>query len=921
MEVKEGEAIFYPKLPDPSRPLDDTLSEDAMLYDLFLRQISELNGLPPPEKEATAVEEDPLDAYTGMGSRLTSLSSPSSRTVGPMVPSKHSLVEHAVRLKPECPIEFIYKKRVVLGNFVSWRSASRGAFNVQLTSGEVVAIDVSQVISSWEQLADESVPSTAQQWAQVGTDALALLGNLSPRKSDLQEFWQIVSQRSNSLHIDSMDLGVYIFQERRFRSWINPFTEASDSAVRALSAAQRYAAALLLFNDDFHFRRRPSKLLSSEHAAADALDSQGGSNEGGVVGGAAAGYALEDIMNKQAMRRFKSSTRSPGEGDKGGSSGGIDEQEPEDTAVLVLEGGYGVLPENTVQFRESETFHKYYTDLVSSGSPSSPSPSPSSSSSTTSGNSSPFRAASVTRLLRALELYSLSPASMSPPQQIKGLLKRLGKPGTPDGARMALREMNLHQHSNSRAGSGRVGEPSRIGFPQAERGQQSGTPGKAPPRAGQATAAAVGAALPVMTGPTPWSVEVLASADKLSQEMSARREVLAATEAGRSGKRGAAGRMDYRSSNDVHPIICIDGSKAVFLDDAFSVSPDTGEILVHVVDVAGALRRYEVLQNVAMERVSSTFLPSGPLHMLPPQALAALKLSTAGPNEVITVAIQINAEDGSLLGARVFPSVIGPVFPVDVDTADEILDSVNSGDRDGWSFRLGIPEAVVKDLVMAQRLVQRVIEKQPWVDKSFSAGQQTTQSLNKRTGRYKQALLDKTPGNRMVNALLTLYSNTTVTFCAEKGVNVPLAWENRDRADAQVVRRFATQPLRNWLAQLQQQQLRSALKMEIPMTRKDCAMAVAHHNQRRKQMSSQLNAGRDVVSFESLESHCAAVLASGQTDVVLNAEGQGRGGSVKLVDFKVIGTVMGDVPRGAQVRVRVRKVVPDTRTVILDLVE
>jgi hypothetical protein len=389
----------------------------------------------------------------------------------------------------------------------------------------------------------------------------------------------------------------------------------------------------------------------------------------------------------------------------------------------------------------------------------------------------------------------------------------------------------------------------------------------------------------------------------------------------KAGKRGIAGRMDYRANNEQHPIICIDGSKAVFLDDAFSLSPETGEVLVHVVDVSGALRRYDVLQQVAMERVSSTFLPSGPLHMLPPQALSALKLSTTGCNEVITVALSIDAEDGRLLGVRVFPSVVGPVFPVDIDTADEILDSVNSGDRDGWSFRLGYPEAVVRDLVTAQRLVQRVIERQPWVDKSFSAGQQTSFSLNKRTGRYKQTSLDKTAGNRMLNALLTLYSNSTVEFCAERGVSVPLAWENRDRVDGQLVRRFATQPLRNWLAQLQQQQLRAALKMELPLTRKDCAMAVAHHNSRRKQMSSLQNAGRDVVSFESLESHCAALLASGQDSVILNAEGQGRGGSVKLVDFKVMGTVMADVPRGAMVKVRVVKVRAETRTVILVLVD
>ena len=51
--------------------------------------------------------------------------------------------------------------------------------------------------------------------------------------------------------------------------------------------------------------------------------------------------------------------------------------------------------------------------------------------------------------------------------------------------------------------------------------------------------------------------------------------------------------------------------KAYFLDDAFSISPETGEVLVHIVDVVGTLRRHELLQSTARDRISSTFLPSG----------------------------------------------------------------------------------------------------------------------------------------------------------------------------------------------------------------------------------------------------------------------------------------------------------------------
>lgn len=46
--------------------------------------------------------------------------------------------------------------------------------------------------------------------------------------------------------------------------------------------------------------------------------------------------------------------------------------------------------------------------------------------------------------------------------------------------------------------------------------------------------------------------------------------------------------MDYRQSAGAHPAVCIDTKYASFLDDAFSLSPETGELLIHVVDVVSA---------------------------------------------------------------------------------------------------------------------------------------------------------------------------------------------------------------------------------------------------------------------------------------------------------------------------------------------
>lgn len=55
------------------------------------------------------------------------------------------------------------------------------------------------------------------------------------------------------------------------------------------------------------------------------------------------------------------------------------------------------------------------------------------------------------------------------------------------------------------------------------------------------------------------------------------------------GRRVSSGHVDYRQHAETHWPLCIDTRFATFLDDAFSLSPETGELLVHVVDVVSAL--------------------------------------------------------------------------------------------------------------------------------------------------------------------------------------------------------------------------------------------------------------------------------------------------------------------------------------------
>ena len=826
--------IFY-----PSGPNSD-LSDEEALQDLFIKQLSEMHSKEEGGDDYVNVDKDEVGEYVdGMFPKL-----------GALIGTK-TLHEEPIELTPGCPVEIAHKGRIAFGNFVRVnaqessktrkkrkeakakgklevfeaieRQKVRKSLLVQLSTGENVMVDVGQIISSWEVLADEEIPDTPAAWAEVASDALRILSNMSPRKSDLQEFWSILSTRSSVIPADSLDLGVYIYQEKQFGNWINPYLSAEESHVRALSAAQRYAAALLLHYDDFHFKRRPSKAY---------LHKEEDDEEGGV-------------------------------------------QQGDEESYLVVEGGYRCLDEGMTLFREGEVFQKYYDASRALEQAEAAS------------HEKPFRAGCITRQLRALEMYSMASGKMAPPTTVKHILKKLHKPQSPVGAREVINDMRKTGTSSGGSSSSGSGE------------RQMSSPS--------------------YSSITPWTSETIEDTEQLISMVASKRGILRQTEVGKTGKKGPNGRMDYRGVADTHPPICMDGSKATFFDDAFSLNPATGELLVHIVDVAGTIRKFPALENTAKERLNSIFLPSGPVHMMPPQALEALKLSTTDANEVLTCAISVDVDTGDLLGYRIFASVIGPVNPIEMSEADEILEKNSGGDS---YSPVGYNPAVVRDLVAAHSLVQKVIARNPWVDAAFDKAKYRRFSMNKKSGEYTQNEVEKTSGTRTLNAMLTLYSNASCSFCENRDVSVPIAWENRDRVQSNLIRRFATQPLRNWLAQLQQKQLRAALKLEVASPRKDCALAVAHVNKNKKQQAPLLNAGRTEMVYEALEAHCATVLSNQKKNEKEGEEGVWLHGTVfgsnliKLRDFQVIGQLQGgtEVEKGQALLVKVLKVDSESKT-------
>ena len=394
-----------------------------------------------------------------------------------------------------------------------------------------------------------------------------------------------MSQRRTDIAVDSVDLGVYIFQEYSFRKWLDPNLEGSDCNVQALSAAQRYAAALLLFFDDFHFKRRPTVHVS------------GVSSKGSCI-----------------------------------------------------EGGYKPLDYSIVLHKQGEAFMQHYRKYLNETTTTTADAGTSVSTST---STSPYYNAFVLRTLRAIESYAVSPVRMPPASAVKHILKRLDLPLTPKGAQSLLSKMQKSNRytspKNSNSNNDAVTSPS----PSAGRGESTLKEKS-------------------YTQVTAWPEGVVDSAVSLVEYIKQRREELLRSEmSAKVGKKGPAGRLDFRGASAMHPVICLDNRRTSFFDDGFSLSPETGELLIHIADVTDAIRKFPLLANVAKERVNSVFTPQGPLHMLPPQALDALKLSPDTVNEAITVGVSVEFETGRLIGTRVFPSLIGPAVNFDISTVSQ----------------------------------------------------------------------------------------------------------------------------------------------------------------------------------------------------------------------------------------------------------
>lgn len=819
-----------------------------------------------------------------------------------VIPFK-SYQEPTVGLVPETPLAYVIKNKLQFGNYVGPKDNSNAVI-VRSSSGKLETIDVPQIVEVWNDLADDDSPTNPTSWANVVTNAVQVFRIMSPRKSNLEEFWTLLKEMNYNIPVDSLDLSVYIFQERKFFAWMQPYLainenenrddysdedeeeeiEQNNVQVRPYTAAERYAALVLLFNDKYHFKRLTSKVSYPEEMVDET-----------------AAYDVDGEGELQFNRRRVKLE--------------VDEElQPilKKATTFLKVGGFNVLDESICLFQETELFSKYINHRLSNSTLDYP-------------NEDSLASSIINRLLRTLEIYSLTGDTKSPPRVIKSVLKKYSLPTNSKGAQDLLMKIGFsNKQSNDQSSAYQVRVSKSKGLVDSVTGEVKNNS--------------------YIQNITPWSKEVLEEVKKLTADIRARKERINSTPVGKVGKVNVYGRMDYRALSEEHPPICIDASYASFFDDAFSLSPSTGEILIHIADVREVVRRYEGLNSVAKQRLSTTFLPSGPLHMFPPQALEELKLSKEGPNEVITVALRIDPQTGEILRYRVFPAIIGPVYPLETANANDILDGVGitetTNEKGETVFKSkkrfsNHPDSIINDLLYLNQLVEKMCQRDSWIDITAKKKSNYQVRIDKKTNLIKYIESEHQGANRIVNTLLTLYSNSTYDYCIKNYISVPIAWENRDVINPNIPRRFATQPLRKWISLLQQQQLRSALKLELALPRDKCALAVSYHNNQRKQSSKIIHQNKGIADFEALERHYYQVeqlikQKQEQTSddneeedddtLLFEAEGIGKGGIVRIYPYNINAIADDTVEKGELVKVKIDKLNKQTKTVTVNVV-
>jgi hypothetical protein len=920
------------------------------------------------------------------------------RKVSSSLKRRKTFHEPAVGLIPDIPLAFVKNRMLSFGNFRRTKENS-SAIRIETVTGSIEDVDLSQIVEVWNDL-NGVLPNDTLTWQNTINESLKQLYNLPPQKSHLEDFYRLLNDYQYNIPLSSFDLSVYLFEERKFKSWLtrlkrneeemldledededededNEFEEDDELKdnrklalekveIRKFTASERYIAAILLFYDHFHFHRRiPSKAYpedlitpSSTSSKRDIARSSFEVDEDGNIRYHLNNQPLQ-LQDKELQELLRNSQ------------------------TFIKGHGFKKQKYNIVRQNKLNLFYKYYNErsakmksrtVSSSEVVSDPSTLLSSSSSVisslsltpplqkTSGagslsevNSSispanissqsltrlsdPHTAYLINYFVRMLELYAMSNQN-NPPPLAKTILKKYRLPLTSEGATKLLINIGLMTSNSS--------------FDSSSSSSSSG--------------------FKPVSSPTFFSIEMMKDIESVILDMKEKRGKLRTASLSKDEK--VFGRKDLRSHSQLHPVFCLDTANSLFYDDAFSLSPESSEIFIHIVNSYEVLSKYSSLLDYAKQRLLTRFLPSGPIHMLPVPVLDSLKLSKEDDNDVITLALKVNYLSGEIYWNRyqIFPSIIGPITSIDIENANSmILDKIGieeipsslvyNGQR-VVKYKSQRPQvfsnSVVNDLLTVSNLVEKIVKREEWIEMdqklSGSSGinvKKFETKVDPSTNLVRYIDSEHMGANRIVNTMLTIFSNRTYTHCYERRrIPVPIAYCNRNPRFTNLIRRFATSPLRNWIHFLQQQQLISSFYrldnntqtetensskcfVQLPvqkLSRDQCVASVKHYNSQSALFTSIINHNKVQNDFNELDSHFQKILQfelsghfyteNGKELGIIEAEGTGNGGLVKLKGFNNLQAIAPvNIGEGEIVKVKVDDIDKIRKSIYVSLVD
>jgi len=165
--------------------------------------------------------------------------------------------DHPLIVPIGSPLEIWEKFKLAFATYEG-KKPGKSSVRVRLVeSGEIVPLDVGQIISVWPDQFHQS-SNTAIDWKSLKTEADRLLKDIPSRRLNLDGFWaaSMVLWKREKLDADSFQLAGYLFHPGAF-----------DKAAKAripyrgpVTTAERYAAAGVLAAESFRFKRCASKM-------------------------------------------------------------------------------------------------------------------------------------------------------------------------------------------------------------------------------------------------------------------------------------------------------------------------------------------------------------------------------------------------------------------------------------------------------------------------------------------------------------------------------------------------------------------------------------------------------------------------------------------------------------------------------------